>query len=446
MIDDPRDNASNASIDVIDELAPPVGREEELRRQLEAIYAVITAGLQDQRFDRVLQRVVREARERLGWGSLGVALRQDDGSLKVAAQYGFGEEVEERRFDPGRGIVGLVVRTGLPYLAPDTDVDPYYDPVVPGTRSEMCAPLRIGRAVRGVVNAESPTPRRFTPRDLDALVRLCDQVGLVLHNVELLEAERETVARLEELDQLKADFIAVTGHELRTPLTAVLGFAEMLNGFYDRLTDEQRRYALDTLVQQARLLAGLVEDVLVATRIERRQLSVELEPVAVWEVVSRVLARVDGRAEVGPGVDDAVVLADPDRLTRALRSLVDNAMAYGGDAPVHIDAERDEEGKVRIHVRDRGAGIPEQEQAHVFDRFHQIGQHGVTGRRGLGLGLSIARDLVRLMDGEVTLESEPGQGSTFTVTLRSASSDAPRPADRGERRSRVVPRRPRPGR
>lgn len=419
--------------------------EEALRRQLETIYAVVTAGLQDHRFQPVLRRMVREVRERLGWDSLAVLLRQDDGSLHVAAHYGYDERIVHHRFDPGRGIVGVVARTGLPYLAPDTRVDPYYEPVAGRTRSEMCAPLGIGGAMRGVVNAESPVPRRFTPRDLDALVRLCDQVGLVLHNVELLEAERETVARLEELDRLKADFMAVTGHELRTPLTAVLGFAEMLQSFYDRLTEDQRRSALDALVRQARLLARLVEDVLVATRIERRQLAVELEPVALDDVLARVLTTASATIEVGSGVEDAVVLADPHRLTRALRSLTDNAVTYGGGAPAQVDAEEDEEGWVHLHVHDRGPGIPQDEQPHVFDRFHHVGQHGVTGRRGLGLGLSIARDLVRLMDGDVTLESEPGSGSTFTLTLRSASRAGPRPADRVGRRSRAAHRPQQPG-
>lgn len=424
-------------VSVLDDDGPRVVREEELRRQLEAVYAVISAGLQDHHFDRVLQRIVREARDRLGWESLAVLLREEDGSLRVAAQYGYDERIAQHRFDTGRGIVGVVARTGLPYLAPDTDDDPYYAPVVADTRSEMCAPLRIGGTIRGVLNAESSVPRRFTPWDLDALVRLCDQVGLVLHNVELLEAERETVARLEELDRLKADFIAVTGHELRTPLTAVLGFAEMLQSFYDRLSEDQRRSALDALVRQARLLARLVEDVLVATRIERRQLTVELEPVAVDDALTPVLTSVSATIEVGRGVERAVVLADPHRLTRALRSLVDNAVVYGEGAPIEVDAE-EHDGTVHIHVRDHGPGIPQDEQQDVFDRFHQVGQHGVAGRRGLGLGLSIARDLVRLMGGDLTLESEPGAGSTFTVTLRSASTDDAPPAGRDGRRSRVA--------
>lgn len=413
-------------------------REEELRRQLEAIYAVITAGLQDHRFDEVLERMVREARDRLGWESLAVVLRQEDGSLHVTSQFGYAEEVARRTFDPGRGILGVVVRSGMPYLAPDTDVDPYYDPVVPSTRSEMCAPLRIGGEIRGVLNAESSIPRRFGPRDLDALVRLAAQVGLVLHNVELLESERETVARLEELDRLKADFVAVTGHELRTPLTAVLGFAEMLQSFYDRLSEEQRRSAIDALVRQARLLARLVEDVLVATRIERRQLSIDLEAVPVDDALTEVLVMVDGAVDVDASVRNVAVRADPHRLVRALRSLVENAIVYGDEQPVLVDAEEDAEGWVRVHVHDRGPGIPPEEQEHIFDRFHQLGQHGIHGRRGLGLGLSIARDLARLMGGDVTLRSEPGTGSTFTLSLPSAEADGARPAGRAEPRSRAA--------
>lgn len=395
-------------------------REQRLRRGLEASAAVVTAGLEATELGTAFDRMVREIRDQLEWRSLAVLLCEGR-TLRVASQYGYEQDIAGATYSVDRGILGHVATTGRPYLAEDTSLDPYYDDVVGTTRSELCVPLRLAGRVRGLLNVESPVPGALTSEDLRIAVRIADQMSLIMHNVELLSAEKETVARLHELDRLKSRLLTIASHELRTPLTVVMGFAEVLAKHADGIDGDKAREYAAAIARQAGSLAELVDQMQLATQIEQRELTVHAHPVSVASVVASALgARRAEHIEVGAGVAEARVVADPFRLQQVLEGLFDNAIKYAADAGrIQVDA-RERDGHVTIRLRDEGPGIAGYEQQRVFEPFHQVGQHGVTGRRGVGLGLAVARDLVALMDGDLQLFSAPGYGATFTITLPAA--------------------------
>ncbi len=310
------------------------------------------------------------------------------------------------------GLVEEVAATRRPVLTTGGEAGP------DGAGVEMAAPIEIAGEVVGVLAVQGGD-RMLTADDLEVLTRLTEQFSLVLHNVQLLSAEQDTVSRLHELDQLKSRLLTLAGHELRTPLTVVLGFAEVLSAHVDHIPPDRAQQYADAIARQAAALSRTVDQLLLAAQSEDGRIPVAPEPTELLHVLARVLKGRMDAVEVLPGTD-VRVMADPLRLEQALAALLDNALTYAADAGrIQVDARRAGD-RVVILVRDEGPGIPAAEREAVFEAFHQVGEHGIAGRRGLGLGLALARDLMRLMGGELSLATADGYGATFTATLPAA--------------------------
>ncbi len=229
------------------------------------------------------------------------------------------------------------------------------------------------------------------------------------------------------LEQLKADFIATVSHELRTPLAAVHGAAKTLLRDDVDLEDEVSRQLLALVSEQSDRLARMVEDILLASRLESPELELATEDVYVGELAADAIEAVRVQASeqltleltVAPSLPP--VAADSDKLRQVLVNLVANAVKYspaGGRVAVEawVDAEH-----VRIVVRDQGLGIALSEQGLIFEKFYRADANMTRGVSGSGLGLYITRELVHRMGGTISVESQLGEGSTFMVTLPAAA-------------------------
>ncbi|MFN2566929.1 MAG: ATP-binding protein [Gemmatimonadaceae bacterium] len=236
---------------------------------------------------------------------------------------------------------------------------------------------------------------------------------------------REMAARLKALDRLRAEVISVASHELKTPINVIIGYLQLLeDSVYGELTAKQREITR-TLETQARGLGRLVKQLLDVTRfqagggqIDPRPMPVgqfleELENafhvLAVQRGVRFLVTRHDGLPEQ--------VLWDRDRMSEVLGNLLSNAFKFterGGE--VELAAEP-AEGGVVMHVRDTGAGIPPEQLPHIFEKFYQADNQRAASQEGSGLGLSIAREIVRAHGGDITVESTVGEGTTFTIVM-----------------------------
>ena len=227
--------------------------------------------------------------------------------------------------------------------------------------------------------------------------------------------------RLREFDRLKDEFIAVISHELRTPLTSVYGAALTLQ---KRDVDEEMRGALlDIVSDEAGRLARLLDRALSASRLDANRETFDIQPldgVAVArKVVDAAKQRVPPQLELELVAEQRVpkVLADADKLRQVLVNLTENAIKYSPDGGrVEVRVEKAGE-SVRFRVCDEGIGIPAEQQAHVFDRFHRLDPNMTRGVGGLGLGLYISHELVQRMNGRIWVTSREGSGSTFTFEL-----------------------------
>jgi len=225
------------------------------------------------------------------------------------------------------------------------------------------------------------------------------------------------------LEQLKADFIATVSHELRTPLASVHGAAKTLQRDDLVVGSEISRRLLGVISDQSERLATMVNDILLASRVDSRELELTTERVDVPAIAAEVLAAV--RALAGEGLTLELVAPQPlpplfcdgDKLRQVLTNLVANAAKYspsGGLIQVELKPRADE---LDIAVRDEGLGIATAEQRLIFEKFYRADARMTRGVSGSGLGLYISRELVNRMGGRISVESELGEGSTFLVTL-----------------------------
>ncbi len=264
---------------------------------------------------------------------------------------------------------------------------------------------------------------RAINRELDHLVDVRTR-ALQQANQELAEANEH----LREMDRLKSRFLSMVSHDLRTPLGAIQGFAELLQAeVYGSLSDRQEN-AIDRITANAKQLLHLVNDLLDQARIEAGRLSLQPAPFAPAELVEDlestmgILAESNGLTLTTNISDDLPerLQGDKKRLRQILVNLVNNALKFTEEGGVHVQLYRMNgvsPPRWVMEVADTGPGISKEDQKYIFEPFRRVDDSITREHMGVGLGLSIVQQLAELMEGEVTLESDIGQGSTFTVIL-----------------------------
>lgn len=246
-------------------------------------------------------------------------------------------------------------------------------------------------------------------------VRSEDEIG------HLADAFRYMSDEVQKAQEQQREFVINVSHELKTPLTAIAGHVQALReGIATDPVDVAK--SLEIVSSQTKRLSRLIEDLLSLAKFDARQFGLEIATVSLSRVIGTVedtfsLDAQERRLElvVADGAEGIILTTDPDRLRQVLSNLVHNALVHTPpDGRVEIKARRTS-GKVEITIADTGTGIPAADLSHVFERFYRSGKKAKEA--GLGLGLAISRELVQAMGGEITVKSELGEGTTFTVTL-----------------------------
>jgi signal transduction histidine kinase len=254
------------------------------------------------------------------------------------------------------------------------------------------------------------------------------EVERLLEESEQARAEAEAArAEAEAANRGKSEFLAVMSHELRTPLNAIGGYAELVEMGIRGPVTQQQKEDLRRIQHSQRHLLGLINEVLNYAKIETGTVHYDVAAVPVREAVAAAeslvapQARAKGLAlAVDDGAPSLAARADAEKLRQILVNLLSNAIKFtdpGGR--IDISCLR-EDGRVRVHVRDTGIGIPAEKLDAIFDPFVQVRADLTRPHEGTGLGLAISRDLARGMGGELTVVSTPGEGSTFTLSLPAA--------------------------
>ncbi|MBV8221620.1 MAG: PAS domain-containing sensor histidine kinase [Solirubrobacterales bacterium] len=237
----------------------------------------------------------------------------------------------------------------------------------------------------------------------------------------VLVREREAAVRLRGLDRLKDEFLATVSHELRTPLTVISALAEVLRGSPDR---DDRGELLERIFQNSSEMGGMIEQLLDYSRLEAGKVAMEARCVCLRDAMVRCIDLANGtmgNRRISLEVQEELrVRADERALERIVVNLLSNAAKFSPDPSTIRIAASAQERCATVAVHDQGIGIAAGEQTRVFERFYQGA--AVPGKRGTGVGLSIVSRYVELLGGEVWVQSEPGEGSTFSFTLPLADS------------------------
>lgn len=285
-----------------------------------------------------------------------------------------------------------------------------------GLKQALVAPLKVEAMRVGIIIVGDPYQSDFTEDQLEQLGSLAAPAGLVLSQIGRYEAQAEMARRLEEVAQMKTDFVSTVSHELRSPLTSIIGSLDTVNRPELAPPEPTSQHLLASARKQAGRLQRLIEDLLVVSRIDRGAIPVHPEAVEIKEMfdeINRVVS-VEPRITVEPA--NLAAYADRDHFSRILINLVENAAKYAPDSPVELYAWQKNQ-RAMIAVVDHGPGIPEDARESIFERFIQLDQSDTRSRGGTGLGLSIVKSLTEAMGGSVRVEATEGGGATFLLDL-----------------------------
>jgi signal transduction histidine kinase len=296
-----------------------------------------------------------------------------------------------------------------------------------GCRSLALVPLRLGHEVIGALAVAYSRPGVISVDDLAFLEAFADRAAPIAVRARAYDQERQSAEKLARLDRQKGEFLALVSHELRTPLTAVKGFVDTVLEHWQTLPDHRRRELLDRASSNADELNRLVGQLLdfarldaASVRMTRQRIELSGEVAHVLENLAAALSEHPVEMDVPAGV---AILGDPNAFSDVLTNLLTNAAKFSSaGAPIRVRAEAEGD-VVVVSVVDHGGGIPLDEQDRVFDRFYQSPSNLPT-QRGTGIGLTIARRFTEMQGGRISLESEPGFGSTFFVSLPAATPSA----------------------
>ena len=351
----------------------------------------------------------------------------DDHTLKVMSPMW----VNEHTLDVGDiklpistgGIVPQVFRSGKPILLDRVSDSPEQFGVIGelGLREAMVAPLRVEGFNVGAIAVGDPLAEAFHEDQLEVFASLAAPAALVLSQLGRYEAAAEMTRRMQEIAQMKTDFVSVVSHELRTPLTSIIGSLDTVNR--PELSPDLAKDLLDSARRQAGRLQRLIEDLLMVSRIDRKAIPVAMETVGIRQVLIDAADTIQSHEDITISVQppSLQVTGDPDHLRRVFINLLENAVKYAPGSPVELVA-RPFRDRIDVDVIDHGDGIPPGERMRVFEPFTQMERSDTRTKGGTGLGLSIVKGLTEAMSGRVTVSDTPGGGATFTVSLQPAGA------------------------
>ena len=379
----------------------------------------------------VLQTLVESA-ARLCEADKATITRQRGNAFYRAEAYGFSAEfmnyVKDIPIEPERGsAAGRALLEGQVIHIADVKADPEYTWAeaqrLGDFRTILCVPMLRDGVPIGVLVLTRSEVRPFTDKQIELVTTFADQAVIAIENVRLFDEIQDKSRQLEEASQHKSQFLGNMSHELRTPLNAILGYTELMaDGAYGE-PSEKMLGILKRLESNGKHLLGLINDVLDLSKIEAGQLVLELSDYSVQDIAQTVRSTLEPLAadkklafklELAPELPAGH--GDGRRLTQVLINLVGNAIKFTDAGEVAIKAAATD-GLFKLSVSDTGPGICAADQARLFQEFQQADNAITKKKGGTGLGLAISKRIIEMHGGRIWVESQPGQGSTFSFTV-----------------------------
>jgi signal transduction histidine kinase len=385
--------------------------------------------------ETVLSTIVAKATQ-LSDTEAGAIYVFDDATreFRLRATYGMDEkmiaEIKSRHMHLGETAIGVAAERRMPIQIPDVRSDPsspVLDVIVrAGFRALLTVPLLGADRIIGALVVRRKAPGEFPKNTIDLLQTFAAQSVLAIQNARLFSEIEDKSRQLQLASENKSQFVASMSHELRTPLNAIIGLTDMLVTNAARFGTEKAKEPLQRVHRAGAHLLGLINQVLDLSKIEAGKLELNPQNVQLARLVDEVVGTARQLAEqnknrllVEAQENLGSLTVDSMRLRQILLNLLSNACKFTKDGEVTLRARRVANGRdwIELAVADTGIGMTAEQQAKLFEEFSQADATTAQRFGGTGLGLAITRKLARMMGGDVTVTSELGRGSVFTVRL-----------------------------
>jgi len=409
--------------------------EQNLRRQneyLAALHATMAEISAELELSRLLQAIVERAVMLLGASGGELAIYDEEKrELAVVISHHMEQDYTGTQLALGEGAMGRAAQTQQPLIIEDYHTWEGRSPKYAASplHATLAAPLLVsGRLVGAISTGDADPGRQFTPDDVRLLNLFAPQAAIAIENARLYAAAQEAREAAEAANRAKSTFLASMSHELRTPLNAIIGYSEMLAEDFE---DEEglREFAPDLHKIRAagRHLLALINDVLDLSKIEAGKMELYLETFEISHLIEDVVSTVGplverkgNTLEVHHASDPGAMHADLIKVRQGLFNLLSNAAKFTEQGAITLDVGREtEDGAewVTFRVSDTGIGMTPEQMARLFQAFSQADTSTTRRYGGTGLGLAITKRFCQMMGGDITVESEAGVGSTFTIRL-----------------------------
>jgi len=293
-------------------------------------------------------------------------------------------------------------------------------------RTVLAVPMLREGLPKGVIGLIKTEVEPFTDKQIALVETFADQAAIAIENVRLFDEIQDKSRQLAMASENKSQFVSSMSHELRTPLNAIIGLTDMLVTNAARFGTEKAKEPLQRVHRAGTHLLGLINQVLDLSKIEAGKLELNPQNVQLARLIDEVVGTArqlagqnDNRLIVDVQEDLGAITVDAMRLRQILLNLLSNACKFTKEGEITLRASRVSNGRhwVELSVSDTGIGMTAEQQAKLFEEFSQAETTTAQRFGGTGLGLAITRKLARMMGGDVTVTSEPGKGSVFTVRL-----------------------------
>lgn len=398
-------------------------RQRQVAQSLQEVALILNSSLN---LKIVIDKILEQLRRVIHCDGAGLFLL-DNNSLLLSGGFGFDGSLVGYRIPLNSDIVTTqIYHSRTSRIIDDVRTSPFWDTTAadPRIRSWMAVPLLSGEKTVGVLTADSFDVGAYSAQDTQTLQIFATQAAVAIENARLFRELEEAKETAESANKAKTFFLSTMSHELRTPLNGILGYAQLLQR-NDNLTVDQLEN-LNIIEQSGNHLLTLINDLLDLAKIEAGKLDLQKtefnlpnllknvsEMIYVWPSMQKVTYRLE------TGALPTIVHGDEKRLRQVLINLLGNAVKFtkAGQITLSVGRSPDEDGaKIRFSVEDTGIGISAENLAFIFEPFRQVNSSN-PGSKGTGLGLTVCRSLVSLMEGTLNVVSQAGQGSTFWFEL-----------------------------
>ena len=364
-------------------------------------------------------------------GTAGAIILADEGGLPtMRAVRGYDQESKIMTIGPTTfkaSLIGQVLSSGKPLVTDNVQASSHYIAASSQTQSQLTLPIIHQKKTLGALAIESDQLGAFDPITAETAVRVTNHASAAIANALLY-------AQVNEANQAKSEFVSMVSHELKTPMTSMRGYTDLLlSGMMGDLTEQQQKF-LEIIAQNIQRMGRQVQDLTDISRIETGHLHMTLGSTTFANVVSETLPSVQGLADekdiklsLDIPADLPLINGDKERLVQVLTNLISNAIKYSPantEVMVHFETavitpphQTIPRPMVVCTVQDQGYGISAEDQQKLFTKFFRAEDPNIRQAKGTGLGLSITKGIIELHGGQIWLESEAGQGTTFFFAI-----------------------------